>query len=144
MFTPKISAQQQRRIEIMLTKWSGKLTWKALVARVELDLDLKTTRQTLYSYAGIRASYKNRKAQLRGATPALYTQITASGVQLVKRIEHLSAEIQVLERNNAEQLRMIERMLANASSIPNLDLNDLIQKRPEEGLKPMSGPKRVK
>jgi hypothetical protein len=144
MFTPKISAQQQRRIEIMLTKWSGKLTWEALVARVELDLDLKTTRQTLYSYAGIRACYKNRKAQLRGATPALYTKIIASEVQLVKRIEHLSAEIQVLERNNAEQLRMIERMLANASSIPNLDLNDLIRKRPEEGLKPMSGPKRVK
>lgn len=144
MFTPTISAQQQRQIEVMLTKWNGKLTWEALVARVELDLGLKTTRQTLYSYAGIRACYKNRKAQLRGATPALYTKITASDVKLVERIEHLSAEIKVLERNNAEQLRMIERMLANASALPNVDLNDLIQKRPEEALKQKSVPKRVK
>jgi hypothetical protein len=35
---PKISAQQQRKIEIMLAKWVGKLTWDALVAKVELEL----------------------------------------------------------------------------------------------------------
>lgn len=144
MFTPKISAQLQRRIEVILTKWTGKLTWEALTTRVELDLGLKTTRQTLYSYVGIRACYKNRKAQLRGATPAIYTKITASDVQLVERIDHLTAENKVLERNNAEQLRMIERMLANARSIPNLDLNELIQKRPEESPKLKSRPKRVK
>jgi hypothetical protein len=142
VYTPKISAQQQRRIEVMLTKWTGKLTWEALVARVELEIGLKTTRQTLFSYAGIAACYKSRKAQLRGATPALYTKMTASQVQLVERIEHLNAEIEVLKRNNAEQLRMIERMLANARSIPNLDLRDLIQKRPAEILK--SAPRGVK
>lgn len=132
MVIPKISAQQQRKIEVMLTKWSGKLTWDALVARVDLELGLKTTRQTLCTYTGISACYKNRKAQLRGATPALYTKITASEVKLVERIERLEAEVAVLEKNNAEQLRMIERMLANAKSIPNLDLRALIQKRPEE------------
>jgi hypothetical protein len=142
MFTPKISAQQQRQIEVMLTKWTGKLTWEALVGRVELELGLKTTRQTLCSYAGIAACYKNRKAHLRGATPALYTKMTASQVKLVERIDHLSAENEVLKRNNAEQLRMIERMLANARCIPNLDLRDLIQKRPEEI--PKAGPRRVK
>jgi hypothetical protein len=129
---PKISAQQQRKIEVMLTKWTGKLTWDALVARVDLELGLRTTRQTLCTYAGISACYKKRKAELRGATPALYTKITASEVKLVERIERLQAEIAVLEKNNAEQLRMIERMLANAKSIPNLDLRALIQKRPEE------------
>jgi len=51
---------------------------------------------------------------------------------LIERIEHLEAEIKVLTRNNSEQLRMIERMLANAKSIPNLDLGALIQGRPEE------------
>lgn len=142
MFTPKISAQQQRQIEVMLTKWTGKLTWEALVGRVELQLGLKTTRQTLCSYVGIAACYKNRKAHLRGATPALYTKITASQVKLVERIEYLIAENEILKRNNAEQLRMIERILANARSIPNLDLKDLIQKRPEETLK--VGPRRVK
>ena len=136
MAAPKISAQQQRRIEVMLTKWAGKLTWEAPATLVELEIGLKTTRQTLSSYAGIAACYKKRKAQLRGATPALYTKITASEVSLVARIEKLEAEIEVLTRNNAEQLRMIERMLANARSIPNLDLRELIQKRPEETLLP--------
>ncbi|PCC99036.1 hypothetical protein [Halopseudomonas pelagia] len=137
MASPKISAQQQRKIEVMLTKWSGKLTWEALVSQLELAMGLKTTRQTLSSYAGIAACYKKRKAQLRGATPAVYTKISLSDITLIERIERLEAEIIVLTRNNAEQLRMIERMLANARSIPNLDLKDLIQSRPEESLKSM-------
>lgn len=132
MAAPKVSAQQQRKIEIMLAKWVGKLTWEALVAKVELELGFKTTRQTLCTYTGINTSYKNRKAQLRGATPSLYTKITASDVSMVEQIEHLKAEVEVLKRNNAEQLRMIERMLSNASAIPNLDLYALVRKRPEE------------
>jgi len=116
----------------MLAKWVGKLTWDALVAKVELEIGIKTTRQTLCTYVGINTSYKNKKAQLRGATPSLYTKITASEVKLVEQIEHLKAEVAVLRKNNAEQLRMIERMLLNASAIPNLDLYALVKKRPEE------------
>ncbi|MNC48641.1 hypothetical protein D3C75_977710 [compost metagenome] len=129
---PKISAQAQRKIEIMLTKWTGKLTWEALVTKVELELAIKTTRQTLCTYVGISTSYKNKKAQLRGVSPSLYTKITASDVKLDKQIEHLKAEVEVLKKNNAEQLRMIERMLLNANDIPNLDLYALVKKRPEE------------
>lgn len=142
MPTPKISAKQQRKIEVMLTKWSGKLTWDALVTRVNLELGMEITRQTLCTYEGINACYKKRKAQLRGATPAIYTKITASEVNLIERIERLEAEIEVLNRNNSEQLRMIERMLANAKSIPNLDLRALIQPRPEETQK--AGPRSAK
>lgn len=142
MVPPKISAQQQRRIEIMLTKWTGKLTWEALVTRVELEVGVKTTRQTLSSYTGINACYKKRKAQLRGAIPPLYTKITTSEVKLVERIERLEAEIEILTKNNAEQLRMIERILANARSIPNLDLEALVHRRPEETLN--ARPRRVK
>ncbi|MNY44585.1 hypothetical protein D3C86_1796230 [compost metagenome] len=129
---PKISAQAQRKIEIMLIKWKGKLTWDALVTKVELELAIKTTRQTLCTYVGISTSYKNKKAQLRGVSPSLYTKITASDVKLDKQIEHLKAEVEVLKKNNAEQLRMIERMLLNANDIPNLDLYALVKKRPEE------------
>lgn len=132
MVIPKISALQQRKIEVLLAKWTGKLTWEALVTKVALELGLKATRQTLCTYTGINTAYKNRKAQLRGATPSLYSKITASDVKMVEQIDHLKAEIAVLERNNAEQLRMIERMLSNASDIPNLDLNDLVRRRSEE------------
>ena len=129
---PKISAQAQRKIEIMLTKWTGKLTWDALVIKVELELEIKTTRQTLCTYVGINTSYKNKKAQLRGVSPSLYTKITTSDVKLDKQIEHLKAEVEVLKKNTAEQLRMIERMLLNANDIPNLDLYALVKRRPEE------------
>ncbi|MCF5725684.1 hypothetical protein [Pseudomonas syringae] len=132
MVEPKISAQAQRKIEILLTKWKGKLTWDALVTRVELELAIKTTRQTLCTYVGIATSYKNKKAQLRGASPSLYTKITASDIKLVEQMENLRAEVEVLRKNNAEQLRMIERMLLNASTIPNLDLHALVKLRPEE------------
>ena len=132
MAMAKITAPEQRKIEVILTKWTGKLTWDALVAKVYLEFGIKTTRQTLCTYIGISTSYKNKKAQLRGVTPSLYTRITASDVKLVEQIEHLKAEVEVLRKNNAEQLRMIERMLLNASFIPNLDLYALVKRRPEE------------
>lgn len=132
MVIPKISALQQRKIEILLLKWMGKLTWDMLVAKVAIELDLKVTRQTLCTYTGINTAYKTRKAQLRGATPSLFLKVTASEVKMVEQIDHLRAEIAVLERKSAEQLRMIERILSNASAIPNLDLNDLVRRRPEE------------
>lgn len=134
MASPKISTTQQRKIEVIVTKWHGKLTWSALVQKIELDLGLKTTRQTLCTYAGIDLTYQNRKAELRGATPSLYAKITASDVDLIDRIETLEATIKILEKNNAEQLRMIERILTNANDIPSIDLQVLVQKRPEDNL----------
>lgn len=135
MAAPKISAQQQRKIEVVLTKWTGKLTWEALVGRIKLELDIETTRQTLCTYAGINVCFKRKKVQLRGTTTPLYTVVTASDVKLVEQIERLKAEVSILEKNNAEQLRMIERIFANAKAIPNLDLRALIKIRPEEMLR---------
>ncbi len=132
MALPKITSQQQRKIEIILEKWNGKLTWEALVTQIELEIGIKTTRQTLYSYTGIKVAYKEKKAMLRGATPTIYTKITSSDIELLDQIENLKAEIAVLRRNNAEQLRMIERLLANANDIPNIDLHKLVQPRTEE------------
>lgn len=135
MAAPKISAQQQRKIEVVLTKWTGKLTWEALVERIKLELDIETTRQTLCTYSGINVCFKKKKVQLRGITPSLYTVVTASDVKLVEQIERLKAEVSILEKNNAEQLRLIERIFANAKAIPNLDLRALIKIRPEEMLR---------
>lgn len=132
MAAPKISAVQQRKIEAILSRWTGKLTWEALVDRIKLELDIDATRQTLCSYLGISARFKEKKAQLRGVTPALYTTVKASDLKLLDQVERLKAEITVLERNNAEQLRLIERIFANAKAIPNLDLRALVKTRPEE------------
>lgn len=130
MALPKISSQQQLDVEVILAKWTGKLTWEALVDRVFLELGLKVSRQTLCTYAAIDAAFKDRKMSLRGrSTGALAVGSTCDATVLINK---LNAEITVLKRNNAEQLRMIERMLSNASAIPNIDLHILLKKRPEE------------
>lgn len=127
-----ISSQQQRKIEAIITRWSGSLTWDKLVKRIQLELDLKISRQSLCTYVGIYSSYKKKKSELRGAIHDGSANTSQSQVKLADQVERLKAEILVLERHNAEQLRMIERILSNASAIPNLDLYALVRKRPEE------------
>lgn len=132
MASPKINAQQQRKIEKIIAKWTSKLTMKLLLERLELDLKLKVTRPTLYGYTGIINAFHKRKKELKGITPEIQKKISASEVDLFKQNESLKKEILHIEEKNAEQLRMIERMLTNASEIPNLDLQMLIKRRPEE------------
>lgn len=132
MASPKINSQQQRKIEIIIAKWNCKLTMNALLDKIELELNLKVTRPTLYEYHGIINAFHKRKIQLKGVTPEIEKKITASEVDLFKQNQSLKDEIQYLERKNAEQLRMIERILSNASEIPNLDLNKLVRRRLEE------------
>lgn len=132
MASPKISSTMQNKIEVLIQKWAGKLTWDALVHRVTLEYGIKTTRQTLCTYSGISKAFKEKKAVLRGVTPVISASITKSDVTLQKRVDYLDTKIIVLERKIHEQLRFIERMLSNAKDIPNIDLNHLIRPRHEE------------
>lgn len=132
MASPSISAQDQRRIELLISSWKGKLSWKSITQAVELHLGIKTTRQTLCTYTGIYAKYKKRKAALRGATEEMVTKITRSEISAQERIERLEIQIEELNGIVAEQLRFIERMLANAAAIPNVDIGELVKLRPEE------------
>ena len=132
MGTPSITAQDQRRIERLISNWKGKLSWKLLTKAVELQLGIKTTRQTLCTYTGIYTKYKKRKADLRGVTPEVVSSITRSDVAAHDRIARLESAVNDLAEKNAQQLRMIDRMLANASSLPNHDLRDLVKARPDE------------
>ena len=132
MASPKISAAQQRKIEVLINGWRGKLTWDALVDRIRIDLGLLVTRQTLCTYTGIDNCFKVKKKQLRGVTQDVYHNIKISDVALLEKVNSLQAKIVVLERNNAAQLRMIERILSNANEIPNLDLASLIKLRSED------------
>lgn len=132
MGSPSITSQDQRRIEQLITNWKGTLSWKLLTKAVELQLGIKITRQTLCTYTGIYTKYKKRKSDLRGVTPEVVSSITRSDVTAQERIARLERDVRDLEEKNAQQLRMIDRMLANASSIPNLDLRVLVKERPEE------------
>ena len=132
MAKPKISSTQQRQIEIIISKWKGKLTCEALVESIELLRDIETTRQTLCTYSGIDASYQNQKSKLRGVTPEITKIVTKSDLNLLEKITSLEAENKIIKKNNSEQLRMLERILSNAKVMPNVDLNDLLKERAEE------------
>lgn len=132
MASLSLTSKQQRAIETLIRKWKTKLTWALLVNAVEIDLGINTTRQTLSTYISIKNEFDRKKDELRGVTPMVVKRFTKADVELVDKVEHLEAENAILKRQNAEQLRTIERMLANASAIPNLDLNQLMKQRPEE------------
>jgi hypothetical protein len=132
MASPKISSTLQRKIESLILSWKGKLTWDKLVDQIELELGLKATRQTLCTYSGIAASFKNQKSKLRDVPTEITRRITNSDVKLQEKIDRLKSENEILKRNNSQQLRMIERILSNARLLPNLDLTELLKERPED------------
>lgn len=132
MASLSLTSKQQRSIEILIRRWRTKLTWALLVKAIREELVINTTRQTLCTYTAIKSEYDHKKDELRGGTTEIVKRFTKADVNLAARVERLEAENTVLKRQNNEQLRMIERMLANAAALPNLDLNQLIQPRPEE------------
>ena len=132
MANPSLSTKEQRKIVALIRCWQSKLTWDLLVDRIDLELDIETTRQTLPKYISIKGAYKDKKLQLRGASPEVVKEVTKSEVDLYSRVKRLEAEIEVLEKQKDEQLRYIERILANASEIPNIDLRALVASRLEE------------
>ncbi|MFT6986471.1 MAG: hypothetical protein ACJAT7_002307, partial [Psychromonas sp.] len=66
MALPSLTQEQVLKIETFIMTWKSKLTWAFLVARIENDLDIKTTRQTLTTYAPIKGAYTIQKQKLRG------------------------------------------------------------------------------
>jgi len=132
MALPKITTSQQRKIEIIIRKWRTKLTWQLLVNTIEVELDLKTTRQTLTTYIGIATEFKQKKNELRSVSTEHNPDLAISEIKLLEKIRNQEANIKILEKKNNEQLRLIERIFMNARSIPNLDLKTLVAQRHEE------------
>ncbi|WP_458734159.1 hypothetical protein [Zobellella taiwanensis] len=132
MANPKLSSAQQRKIEVLIRLWNGKLTWERLVRMIELELGIKTTRQTLATYTGIAVEYKNKKNKLRGISKDYHSLPKQADINMHEKVKRLQATIDVLEKNNAEQLRLIERIFMNVQALTNLDLRLLVAKRPEE------------
>ncbi|QGT82224.1 hypothetical protein [Pseudomonas coronafaciens] len=132
MTVPKLSSDVQYKIEVILTRWRTKLSWDLLTEKIKFELGISITRQALCSYVAVNEQFKLAKLRLRIPEAQISPVFSASVSELCSKIEDLKAQLIVLKRNNAEQLRMLERILANASMIPNLDLRDLLKIRPEE------------
>ncbi|QPG07003.1 hypothetical protein IT774_07825 [Salinimonas marina] len=133
---PKITEEMQFRIEKMLWVWEGRLTWALLTQKINIELGLKITRQTLEDYKGIYNAYRTKKKSLRGATPQIEKAITKKDVDLVLQVKKLQADVDIRNKIINEQKRFLQRILQNAAEIPafkgNIDL--LIAERPEDKL----------
>lgn len=132
MTVPKLSSDVQYQIEVILTRWRTKLSWDLLTDKIKFELGISITRQALCSYVAVNQKFKLAKLRLRIPEAQIPPAFSASVSELCSKIEELKAQLIVSKRNTAEQLRMLERILANASTIPNLDLRDLLKIRPEE------------
>lgn len=131
---PKITDDIQFKIERMIRLWESKLTWNLLTDKIEIELGIKVSRQTLEDYKGIYSTYKQQKEFIRGVNPKVEKAITKSDVTLVARIEKLQVEIELKDKTINEQKRFLQRILQNASELPSLkgNLDILIAERPED------------
>ncbi|MEH6394793.1 MULTISPECIES: hypothetical protein [Pseudoalteromonas] len=131
---PKITEDEQFKIEKMLFLWEGKLTWSMLTQKIKIELGMKISRQTLTTYKGIYNAYSNKKELYSGKTHQVEKRITQSDVTLVKQLENLQAEIELKNKTINEQKRFLQRILQNAIEIPALkgNLDILIAERPED------------
>ncbi len=132
MAKPLLDAKQQRKVEVFIRCWTTKLTWEKLTEALAADLNIKISRQSLQSYLGIKKEFDNKKAELRGVSPDIVRHIKQSDVQLVERVNRLKNENAILQEACDKQLALIKRIFANASEIPNLDLNQLAKPRSDE------------
>lgn len=132
MALPSLSSQQVRKIEGIIQGWTTKLTWALLVQRIETDLCIKTTRQTLNTYISIKTMYTDRKQELRGKPTDTLIRFTkgdlelaeqnnklkAENVALIKRVERQQAfisEIATIAKTNPAVINVLERLKLKVS-----------------------------
>ena len=124
-----LSNKDIQRICELIISWSEKLTWLRLVNAIQDDIDIKVSRVTLASYFAIKKEYDIKKAELRGSKVVSRETESSSITDLQKKIEKLRKVNKMLERTKTKQLVMIERIMANAREIPNLDPSQLLKQR---------------
>jgi hypothetical protein len=124
-----LSNKNIQKICELIISWSEKLTWYRLVNAIQDDLDIKVSRVTLASYFAIKKEYDIKKTELRGGKIVSREPESSSITELQKKIDKLRKVNEMLERTKTKQLVMIERIMANAREIPNLDPSQLLKQR---------------
>lgn len=120
MALPSLSTQEIRKIEGLLQGWTTKLTWELLLGRMETDLGIKTTRQTLSTYTSIKTMYNDRKQILRGKPSETLIKFTNQDVRMSERVERLEAELIAANRRIEHQQKFIGEMAFIAKTNPSV------------------------
>lgn len=120
MALPSLSSQEVRKIEGLIQGWTTKLTWALLVLRIETDLGIKTTRQTLNTYTSIKTMFQDRKQALRGKPTVVLLKFTKQDVVLAEQVKRLQAENDALTKRVERQLAFIAEIAAVAKTNPSV------------------------
>ena len=122
MASLSLSIEQQRDIERLLNTWIGKLTWKMVVDRINANLSITTTRQTLDKYDSVRRAYEEAKLRSRSQGMSLQeiAKYTKSDVTLIEQKMKLEADVDALEKKVNDQLMFIKAIYSEAGSNPSL------------------------
>ena len=100
---------QKRKILRIIDRWCGKLTWTLLCAKIQANVGIIITRQTLANYPSILHTYQQKKKEIRNlqekkptSDSALYNEnlaLKAKKERLEKDINYLIEEYLTLLAN---------------------------------------------
>ena len=131
-----INADDIPKIEKILNKWSGKLTWDLFADAVAKALGRPSVSKfTLMNYEPVKQAYDRRKDRLRDEKVQVVQSGDVSIDALMEEIAKLRNQIADLEAEMADSkdryIEMIRRWQYNLSQMPNVDLSKLDQPLPK-------------
>lgn len=120
MALPSLSSKDVRKIEGLIQGWTTKLTWDLLVKRIETDLNIKTTRQTLNTYISIKTTFNDKKQHLRGKPTETLLRFTTSDLKLAEQNDKLISENLALNKRVERQQAFISEIAAISKTNPSV------------------------
>ena len=102
------------KIVEILDGWSSKLSWEALLDKVEGELHLRYTRQTLYAHAEIADAFALSKTRLRGDPAAARSSLDPELQASLEYIDRLKTENARLALQNDRLTEKFVRWAYNA------------------------------
>jgi len=94
--------------------WDGKLTWETLIAKIELNIGCRYSRQALDRHARIKLAYQTTKERL-AEKPRARPLTTAQAQKRINDYERLVAENMRLQKENESLLEQFVRWAYNAT-----------------------------
>ncbi|RUM50063.1 MAG: hypothetical protein DSY85_14300 [Marinomonas sp.] len=124
MATKSLEVEQQISIQALIRSWQGKLTWDLLVTKIESNLGIETTRQTLDKYANIKHEYKQKKLVLRGKPVSAENNELISylgkDVDLAEKVIQLEAKLEVAQSEIGKLHAFIQKLSSIGQSNPSV------------------------
>lgn len=124
-----LDKEQVTKIKKMIVTWPGKLTWESLTSAIKNDLGVKISRQSLCSYTTIYNEFTRKKELIRGVINVSDNTITVADSTTIKKLKKdlasSKAEAEMFKRDYEKAQLLINRVIINAQSIPNLDVSVL-------------------